>query len=69
MTTASKKVILAADGATASVADAELLDIVTTVFSSNEVVTGTYGLIQKAGLFIGGMALQNKRRVGSWNPI
>jgi len=69
MTTASKKLILSADGATASVADAELLDIVTTLVSSNEVLTGTYALIQRGALFVGGMAVQNKRRMGSWNPI
>jgi hypothetical protein len=69
MSTVSKKIVLAADGASATVTDAEMLDIVTTLFSTNEAVTGSYGLIQRAGLFVGGMSVANKRAKGTWNPI
>jgi hypothetical protein len=55
--------------ATAVVEEAQILDIVTTALSTDSAVTGTYGLIQKAGLFIGGMAVQNKRKLGSFNPL
>jgi hypothetical protein len=65
----SKKVVLSADEATATVSEAELTDIFTTVFSKNEAVLGTYGLVQRIGLFVGGMSVQNKRKNGSWNPI
>lgn len=69
MTTPSKKLVLSADGLTATVTDAELADIVSTVFSSDTTITGSYGLVQRGLLFVGGMAVQNKRRMGSWNPI
>jgi hypothetical protein len=66
---ANKKVILSADGATATVADATISDIFTTLISSNEAVTGTYGLFQRGALFVGGMAVQSKRKSGTWNPL
>lgn len=65
----SKKVTLSADGATATVADAEVGDIFTTVLDSDTAITGTYGYLQKAGLVIAGMAVQNNRVKGSWNPF
>lgn len=55
--------------ATAVVEEAQILDIITTALSTDSAVTGTYGLIQKAGLFIGGMSVQNKRKLGSFNPL
>lgn len=67
--TASKKVTLSADGLTATVADAVAMDILTTAISTNESVTGVYALAQKAALFVGGMAFQNKRVGGSINPF
>lgn len=65
----SKKLTLSADGATATVADATIGDIFTTVISSNEAVTGMYGLAQRALLFVGGMATQNVRRGHGINPF
>lgn len=66
---ADKKIVLAADGSSATVSDAKLADLVTTAFSTNEFVSGTYGLIQK-GLFVGaGMALQQYRINGTLNPF
>jgi len=66
---ADKKITLSADGATATVADATLTDVFTTMLSTNTFVSGTYGLVQKAGFVVAGMAVQNFRRVGSWNPF
>lgn len=65
----SKKLTLAADGATAAVATAEATDIFTTLIDTNVALTGAYGLAQKALLFVGGMALQNYRIAGSINPF
>lgn len=65
----SKKLTLSADGATATVAAATLTDVFSTVISTNEALTGLYGLTQKVGLFVGGMALQSKRMGGSFNPF
>jgi len=65
----SKLLTLSADGATATVAPAEMLDIVTTALSSNKALTGTYGLVQKLGLVGVGMSIQNYRKAGSLNPF
>jgi len=65
----SKKIVLSADGTTATVADAVMADILTTAISTSECVTGTYGLVQKALLLVGGMAVQNNRLGRGWNPI
>lgn len=65
----SKLLTLAADGATATVADADMMDIVTTALSSNKTLTGTYGLVQKLGLVGIGMSIQNYRKAGSLNPF
>jgi hypothetical protein len=67
--TVSKKVTLSADGATATVAVATAADILTTAISTTESLTGVYGLAQKALLFVGGMAVQNRRVNGSFNPF
>lgn len=66
---ASKKVTLSADGTTATVVDATLGDILSTVLSTDSAVTGMYGLGQRAALFVAGMATQNKRVGGSLNPF
>lgn len=65
----SKLVTMSADEATATVAAAAVSDIVTTALSTTKFVTGTYGLIQRAGLVGFGMALQNNRLGRGWNPI
>lgn len=65
----SKKIVLAADGSTATVAEATISDIVTTVVSTNSAVTGTYGLVQRGLLVVGGMAIQSKRKLGTFNPL
>ena len=66
---ASKKVTLAADGASATVADATLSDIFTTVISTDSALTGMYGLAQKAGLVVAGMGVQNYRLGAGFNPF
>lgn len=65
----SKLLTLSADAATATVASAEVLDIFTTVLSTDKALTGTYGLVQKLGLVGVGMSIQNYRKVGSLNPF
>lgn len=65
----SKKIVLAANGATATVADATIGDIFTTVISTDTAVTGTYGLVQKGLLLVGGMSIQSKRKLGTFNPL
>lgn len=65
----SKKVTLSADGATATVTEATLTDVFTTAISQNEAVMGLYGLAQKAGLVVTGMAVQNYRVGRGINPF
>lgn len=65
----SKKIVLAADGATATVAEASISDIFTTAISTDTAVTGTYGLVQKGLLLVGGMMIQSKRKLGTFNPL
>lgn len=65
----SKKIVLNAAGDAATVTEATISDILTTALSTDSVVTGTYGLVQKAGLVVFGMAFQEQRRSGSWNPL
>lgn len=65
----SKKVTLASGEATATVADAEATDILSTLFSSDEALTGTYGFVQKGLLVIAGMSIQNNRKGLGWNPF
>jgi len=63
----SKKIVLSADEATATVSAATISDIFTTAISTNTVVTGTYGLVQKGLLVVAGMAAQSYRANGSVN--
>lgn len=68
--TKSQKVIVttAADGkVSAATKDAELLDVVTTAISTDSAVTGAYGLMQKAALVAGGMAIQSKLKNDTFN--
>lgn len=65
---ASKKIVVAADG-TATASDAVYLDVITTAVSTDTALTGTLGLVQRGLFFVGGMAAQNKRKMGSWNPL
>jgi hypothetical protein len=66
---ASKKMTLSADGTTATVADAVVGDVFTTLFASGEAVTGAYKYIQEGGLFLTGMAFQNYRVGFGLNPF
>lgn len=65
----SKLVTLSGDENTATVADATLGDIFTTILSSNKALTGTYGFVQKAGLVAVGMSVNSYRLRGSFNPV
>lgn len=64
----SKKIVVDAAGVPTAT-DAELLDIFTTVLSTDTALTGVYGLVQKAGLVVAGMSFQNKRKIDTFNPI
>lgn len=66
--TEDKLVTVAADGTVSSKA-ASYSDAVTTLLSMDQAVTGTTGAIQKVGLVVLGMAVQNQRLVGRWNPF
>lgn len=62
----SKKVTLSADGATATVAEATLSDVVSTLASSDSALTGGYKYLQM-GLVAGGTAVvMNKRHTGEF---
>jgi len=63
----SKKLVLAADGLTATVATATMGDILTTSIAMDSCVTGMYGLIQKAGFAAVGAAIQNNRLGRGYN--
>jgi hypothetical protein len=65
----STKVTVAADGLSATVAPATMGDVLTTLVSTDSAITGTYGLVQRAGLFVAGMATQEYRRTGRLNPF
>lgn len=66
---ASKKVVLSADATSATVSDATIGDVFTTIIDQNTAITGMYGLAQKAVLFVGGMAVQNSRLGQGFNPF
>lgn len=65
----SKKIVLAADGLTATVTTAEASDILTTALSMDSAVTGWFGVAQKALGVVAGMSYQNKRMGGGLNPF
>jgi hypothetical protein len=67
----SRKITLGGTEATptATIEDATIGDIFTTMISTTEVVTGTYKILQEGILIVGGMALQSKRMGGSLNPF
>jgi len=66
---ASKKIVLSADGATATVTAAVASDILTTAISSDSTLSGTYGFAQKALLVVAGMSIQSKRKLDTFNPL
>lgn len=49
--------------------EAGIFDIVSTLISTDKAVTGVYGFVQKAALFLGGMSLQSYRKNDTWNPF
>lgn len=69
---ASQKVTLTknAEGKyVAATEDAKIMDVLTTLVSADQAVTGAYGFLQKGALVAGGMVLQEYRRSGSLNPL
>lgn len=65
----SKKVTVSADGLTATVADATVGDVFTTLVSTDSAVTGLMGGLQKVGLVVTGMAVQSYRLGRGINPF
>lgn len=68
--TVSQKVTVAenASGAvTVTAKPAELVDVVTTVVSTDSALTGMYGFGQKVALVVAGMSIQSKRKTDSFN--
>lgn len=63
----SKKITLSADEKTATVADATVGDIFTTILSTDSSVTGMYAFAQRALLVAGGMVVQNVRVGNGYN--
>lgn len=58
----------AADGSVSFTSvDAGITDVVTSVFSTEKVLTGSMALVQRAGILAAGMSLQNYRLTGGWN--
>lgn len=62
----SKKMTLNAAGDAATVADAEIADIFTTLFSSGECVTGGYKYLQTGLLVLGSAMVQKKVSTGAF---
>lgn len=65
---ASKKIVVATNG-TATAEDAVFMDVITTAVSTDTALTGSLGLLQRGLFFVGGMMVQNKRKVGTWNIL
>lgn len=63
----SKKIIVNAEGVPTAT-DAKLVDVLTTVLSSDTALTGTYGLAQKALLVAAGMSIESKMRADTFKP-
>lgn len=62
----SKKIVLNAGGNAATVSEATLTDMVTTLFSPDSAVTGLYKYGQLALVGAAGMMYGNKRHSGSF---
>lgn len=62
----SKKLVLSADGATATVANAEFADIFTTALSTGEALTGMYKYAQLALVGLSTAMVANRRHSGSF---
>lgn len=64
----SKKIVESATG-TFTATEAVFGDVFTTLISTETSLNGTMGLLQKAGLFVAGMATQNYRLGRGINPF
>lgn len=56
----SKKLTINAAEDAVTIETATVGDMLTTLISTDTVLTGTYGLVQKLGLLGGGMVISNK---------
>lgn len=64
--TVSKLLTLSADGATATVANATMSDILTSLIDPNKALTGMYKFAQTALVGLGTAAVVNKRHSGEY---
>lgn len=64
--TESKKLVLNAAGDAVTIAPATVTDVLTTAISVDSAVTGMYGLLQRGGLFLAGMATGSKVKTGEF---
>lgn len=64
----SKKITLSVDGATATVTEAKLGDIVGTMVSSDVKLTGGYGFLQSLAWVALGAVAESKKRGGGFLP-
>lgn len=53
---------------TATFEEAKIGDIFSTALSTDKALTGTYGLLQRVGLMLGGMAIEAKMRSDTFKP-
>lgn len=66
----SQKITITTDSAgkpTAAIADSDVFDVLTTAISTDTVVSGTHGLIQRASFFVAGMSVNNYLKTKSFN--
>lgn len=63
----SKKLTINAAEDAVVISNPKISDIFTTAVSTTEVLTGMYGLTQRAGLVLAGMTVQNVRNGNGWN--
>lgn len=61
-----KKIVLSADGATATVTEAKISDAFTTLIDSDEAVTGVEKYLQLGAVGLGTALFMNKRHTGSY---
>jgi hypothetical protein len=65
----SKLLTLNAAGDAATVADATIADMFTSIIDPNKSLTGLYSIAQSGLLFVGGMAFQSYRKGDGLNPF
>lgn len=57
------------NGDQATVSNASIQDVVTTIVAPDQAVVGVAGYLQAASLVLAGMSLATKKHKGSYNPF